>query len=185
MEVKLKREHLPIVNPVSLSFSYQYRSPFFSTWNWWAIIQANVGPSTAPSIEFSEMPPTNRSMSSGCLKEKRGFSSLRNTRIYVLLVISNPIKWRPSSFIKLFERKVKWRVHYYLYILLQMIFIKSSHLQINSNPGRDQQLNRVYGNWNMNIFAVHMAHRHVIFSEFLSKLHSNQFISNYIFDSYA
>ena len=43
-------------------------SPFLSALNWFARIQAKVGPTTPPLTLASDTPPTNRSISSTCLK---------------------------------------------------------------------------------------------------------------------
>ena len=44
--------------------SYQWRSHFFSFWNWIPMMQAKVGPTRAPWSGVSLRPPVKRSMSS-------------------------------------------------------------------------------------------------------------------------
>ena len=49
-------------------FSNQKRSPYLRARNCSATRQARVGPKMAPGSGFSEMPPDQMSMSSGCLR---------------------------------------------------------------------------------------------------------------------
>ena len=63
---------LPVVKPwIGWGFSYQKRSPSLSCLNWKARIQEKEGPNNAPGSRRSDNPPANRSMSSGCLCQKR------------------------------------------------------------------------------------------------------------------